>query len=108
MGHILADLLNELNAEHPSVGDVRSIGLLGCLELVRDRETKEPLAPYSGGGEVMPKIAAYLREHGVYTYVWRNLLHTNPPLCVSAAELREVMAVVNDALALADAAGVGA
>ena len=104
MGRVMAELLDELKAEHPSVGDVRSIGLLGCLELVKDRETKEPLAPYTGGGEVMPKIAAYLRAHGVYTYVWRNLLHTNPPLCVTEAELREVMAIVNDALALADAA----
>lgn len=104
MGRVLADLHEELMAEHPSVGDVRSIGLLGCIELVKDRESKEPLAPYTGGGEVMPKIAAYLREHGVYTYIWRNLLHTNPPLCVTEAELRAVMAIVNDALMIADEA----
>ncbi|MFZ1768333.1 MAG: aminotransferase class III-fold pyridoxal phosphate-dependent enzyme [Caldilinea sp.] len=104
MGRVLADLLDELKAEHPAIGDVRSIGLLGCIELVKNRESKEPLAPYTGGGEVMPKLAAYLREHGVYTYVWRNLLHTNPPLCVTEEQLREVMAIVNDALTIADGA----
>jgi len=104
MGRVLADLLDELKAEHPAIGDVRSIGLLGCIELVKNRESKEPLAPYTGGGEVMPKLAAYLREHGVYTYVWRNLLHTNPPLCVTEEQLRAVMAIVNDALTIADGA----
>ena len=104
MGRVLAELHDELQAEHPAIGDVRSIGLLGCIELVKDRASKAPLAPYTGGGEVMPKIAAYLRQHGVYTYVWRNLLHTNPPLCVTEAELREVMAIVNDALTIADEA----
>lgn len=103
-GKVLAELLDELQAEHPCVGDVRSIGLLGCIELVRDRATKEPLAPYSGGGDVMPRIGAFLREHGVYTYIWRNLVHTNPPLCVTESELRAVFAVLNEALALADAA----
>jgi taurine--2-oxoglutarate transaminase len=102
MGRVLAELHDELKAEHPSIGDVRSIGLLGCIELVRDQESKEPLAPYTGGGDVMPRIAAYLREHGVYTYLWRNLLHTNPPLCVTETELRETMAIVNDALSIAD------
>lgn len=104
MGRVLAELHDELKAEHPSIGDVRSIGLLGCIELVRDQESKEPLAPYTGGGDVMPRIAAYLREHGVYTYLWRNLLHTNPPLCVTETELRETMAIVNDALSIADEA----
>jgi len=107
MGKVLAELHDELKAEHPSIGDVRSIGLLGCIELVRDRESREPLAPYTGGGDVMPKIGAYLRERGVYTYLWRNLLHTNPPLCVTEAELREVMTIVNDALAIADRALAG-
>jgi taurine--2-oxoglutarate transaminase len=104
MGCVLAELHDDLKAEHLSIGDVRSIGLLGCIELVRDRESKEPLAPYIGGGDVMPRIAAHLREQGVYTYLWRNLLHTNPPLCVTEAELRETMAIVNDALSIADEA----
>lgn len=106
MGRVLAELHDELKTEHPSIGDVRSIGLLGCIELVRDQESKEPLAPYTGGGDVMPRIAAYLREHGVYTYLWRNLLHTNPPLCVTETELRETMAIVNDALSIADEAAL--
>ena len=102
MGKVLADLLEEMKAEHPCVGDVRSIGLLGCIELVKNRTTKEPLGEYAGVGPEMAKIGAYLRERGVYTYVWRNLVHTNPPLCVTADQLRAVFEIVNDALTVAD------
>ncbi len=106
MGRVMADLMEELKAEHPSVGDVRSIGLFGCLELVKNRKTKEPLAPYTGGGAEMARLGAFLKEKGVYAFTWRNLLHTNPPLCVTEAELREVFAIVNEALSIADAAMV--
>lgn len=102
MGEVLASLLAETKAEHPCVGDVRSIGLLGCIELVRSRTTKAPLGQYAGLGPEMQRLGAHLRERGVYTYLWRNLLHTNPPLCVTEAELRSVFEIVNDALALMD------
>ncbi len=104
MGNVLADLLAGLKAAHPSVGDVRSIGLFGCLELVKNRQTKEPMAPYMGGSPEMAQLGAYLRENGVYALTWRNLLHTNPPLIVSEAELREVFEVIDKALAITDAA----
>ena len=45
MGPVLHRMLNDLGEQHPSIGEVRSIGLFGVLELVRDRRTKEPLAP---------------------------------------------------------------
>ena len=60
------------------------------------------MGQYSGTVPDMARLNAVLRERGVYTYIWRNLLHTNPPLCVTEAQLREVFAVVNDALALMD------
>ena len=104
MGVVMADLLAEIKAEHPWVGDVRSIGLLGCIELVKNRKTKEPMGQYAGAGPDMVQLGAFLRSRGVYTYVWRNLLHTNPPLCVTAEQLRAVFEIVNDALSVADAA----
>jgi len=102
MGVVMGELMDELKAEHKSVGDVRNIGLFGVIELVKNRATKEPLAPYTGGGPEMTKLGAFLKEKGVYAFTWRNLLHTNPPLCVTEAELREVFAIINEALAIAD------
>jgi taurine--2-oxoglutarate transaminase len=102
MGGVLGGLLEEMKAEHPCVGDVRSFGLLGCIELVRDRTTKEPFGQYAGTDTQMGRLGARLRELGVYTYIWRNLLHTNPPLCVTEEQLREVFAVVNEALVIMD------
>jgi taurine--2-oxoglutarate transaminase len=102
MGKVLAELLEEMKAEHPCVGDVRSIGLLGCLELVKDRGSKEPLGQYAGTSPEMAKLGTFLRERGVYTYLWRNLVHTNPPLCVTEEQLREVFAVVSDGLGMMD------
>jgi taurine--2-oxoglutarate transaminase len=104
MGKVMGELLEDLKAEHPSVGDVRNIGLFGCIELVKNRQTKEPLAPYTGGGAEMTKLGAFLKDRGVYAFTWRNLLHTNPPLCVTESELREVFEIINEALAIADEA----
>jgi taurine--2-oxoglutarate transaminase len=86
------------------VGDVRSIGLFGCVELVKDRKTREPMAPYTGGGPEMTRLGAFLKEKGVYAFTWRNLLHTNPPLIVTEAQLREVFEIINEALAITDEA----
>jgi len=104
LGKVLGELLEDLKAEHPSVGDVRNIGLFGCIELVKSRATKEPLAPYTGGGPEMTKLGAFLKDRGVYAFTWRNLLHTNPPLCVTEAELREAFEIINEALTITDEA----
>jgi len=102
MGKVMGELMEDLKAEHKSVGDVRNIGLFGVLEFVRNRKTKEPMAPYTGGGPEMTKLAAFLKEKGVYAFIWRNMLHTNPPLCATEAELREVFEIINEGLAIAD------
>jgi taurine--2-oxoglutarate transaminase len=104
MGRVLADLLADLKAEHPSVGDVRSIGLFGIVELVRSRRTREPLAPYNGTSPEMQRLGAYFREHGLYTFVRWNNFFTNPPLIVTEAQLREGFEIINQALAITDEA----
>jgi len=103
MGKVMGELMAELMAEHQSVGDVRNIGLFGAIELVKNRETKEPMGPYLGTSPEMAKLGGFLKEKGVYAFTWRNLLHTNPPLSVTEAELREVFAIINEALAITDA-----
>jgi taurine--2-oxoglutarate transaminase len=97
-------LLDDLKAEHPSVGDVRSIGLFGVVELVKNRKTKEPMGPYVGASPEMAKLGAYLKENGIYNFTWRNMLHTNPPLSINETELREAFEVINKALEITDQA----
>jgi taurine---2-oxoglutarate transaminase len=102
MGELMGAHHQALLREHPSVGAVRNIGLFGVLELVRNRTTMEPMAPFNGTSDEMRAIDRYLLDHGVYTMVrWWDVM-TNPPLCITEAELDEGFAVINEALAIAD------
>lgn len=108
MGRVMAELLDDLKAEHASVGDVRSIGLFGVVELVKDRRTKEPMAPFNGTSPEMVRLGAFFRERGLYAFIHWNNLFTNPPLSITEAELREAFEIVNEGLAITDAAvGIG-
>jgi taurine--2-oxoglutarate transaminase len=104
MGVVMADLLADLQRRHPSVGAVRSIGLFGIVELVRDRLTREPLAPFNGSSPEMAALGAFLREEGLYTLVRWNSFYTNPPLCINEAELREGFGIIDRALEMTDRA----
>ncbi len=104
MGRVLAELHRQMKEKHPSVGDVRSIGLFGVLELVRNRRTKEPMAPFNGTSPEMQKLSAYLREQGMYAFLNWNNLFTNPPLCITEPQLREAFEIIDRALDITDAA----
>jgi taurine--2-oxoglutarate transaminase len=102
MGELMGAHHQALLRNHPSVGAVRNIGLFGVLELVRDRTTMEPMAPFNGTSDEMRAIDRYLLDHGVYTMVrWSDVM-TNPPLCITEAQLDEGFAVINEALTIAD------
>jgi taurine---2-oxoglutarate transaminase len=105
-GALMHSLLQELAARHPSVGVTRSIGLFGILELVRNRTTREPMAPFNGTSPEMQSLARSFREQGLYTFVRWNTFFTNPPLCISEAELREGFAIIDRALEITDHAVV--
>jgi taurine---2-oxoglutarate transaminase len=106
MGRVMASLHQQMKAKHPSVGDVRSIGLFGVLELVRNRETKEPLAPFNGTSPEMARLGAFLRDQGMYAFINWNNLFTNPPLCITEEQLHESFAIIDRALEITDAAVV--
>jgi taurine--2-oxoglutarate transaminase len=105
-GYLMADLLTDLAARHPSVGAVRSIGLFGIIELVRNRQTMEPMAPFNGTSPEMAAVSKFFRDEGLYTIVRWNYFFTNPPLPISEAELREGFAIIDRALDIADRAVV--
>jgi taurine--2-oxoglutarate transaminase len=102
-GILMADLLADLAARHPSVGAVRSIGLFGIVELVRNRETREPMAPFNGTSPEMAALGAFFRQEGLFTFVRWNYFFSNPPLSITDAELREGFSIIDRALAITDA-----
>ena len=104
MGAVMKGLLRDLQSRHPSVGAVRSIGLFGIVELVRNRRTREPMAPFNGSSEEMTALGRFFREQGLYTFVRWNTFFTNPPLCITEKELREAFAIIDRGLDATDKA----
>jgi taurine--2-oxoglutarate transaminase len=104
MGRLMAELHADLQARHPSVGATRSIGLFGIVELVRNRRTREPMAPFNATSPEMQALGRFFREEGLYTMVRWNAFYTNPPLCITEAELRDAFAIVDRGLEITDRA----
>ncbi|MFE3928236.1 aspartate aminotransferase family protein [Streptomyces sp. YIM B13508] len=97
--------LRELAERHPSVGEVRGTGMFWAVELVRDRETREPLVPYNASGEAnapMAAFAAAAKKAGLWPFVNMNRTHVVPPLNTGEAELKEGLAALDAALSVAD------
>lgn len=105
MGKYIEEKVEEMKLNHPCIGDFRNTGLLGCLELVKNRITKEPMAPYNAKADemvVMNKVAAKLKELGMYTFVRWNYIFLAPPLCITMQQVDEGLAMINEALKIAD------
>jgi taurine---2-oxoglutarate transaminase len=106
MGHYVEKQVARLMEKHPSIGDFRNTGLLGCIEVVKNRRTKEPMAPFNAKASemtVMNSVAAKIRALGMYTFVRWNYIFIAPPLCVTEAQIDEGLAIVSEALKIADA-----
>src|SRR6185295_7085618 len=104
MGVLMKELLAEMARKHPSVGAARSIGLFGLVELVRDKAKKVPLAPFNGTSDEMAALGRFFREEGLYTFVRWNTFFTNPPLCITEAQLRDAFAIIDRGLEITDKA----
>lgn len=104
MGPVLHQLLNDLGEAHPSVGEVRSIGLFGIIELVRNRQTKEPLAPFNRSSPEMKALSHFLHERGLYAYTHWNTLLIIPPLIIQPDQLTEGFNIIDQALTQTDTA----
>jgi len=105
MGAYLADELPKLAERHPSVGEVRGLGLFWGLELVRNRETREPLVPFNAGGEAAEPVVKLTKaslERGLYPFIHWNVFALTPPLTITRDELDEGLEIMDDVLAIAD------
>jgi taurine--2-oxoglutarate transaminase len=104
MAPVFRRFLSDMGENHPSIGDVRSIGLFGILELVRDRKTKEPMAPFNGTSPEMKSLKKYLINNGVFLITHWNTVLLIPPLIITENQLSEGFAVIDKALEITDSA----
>jgi taurine--2-oxoglutarate transaminase len=102
---VIAPGLAELADKHPSVGDVRGLGVFWAIELVRDRDTREPLVPFNAAGAAaapMAEVAAACKKLGLWPFTHYNRVHVVPPCTVTADEVREGLSILDSALDVAD------
>ena len=99
---MLHRMLNDLGEQHPSVGEVRSIGLFGIIELVRNRKTREPLAPWNSSSQEMTALRKELLDKGLFIYTHWHTLLIIPPLIITEQQLAEGFGILDKALVIAD------
>lgn len=105
MGQYVTEQAELMKQKHPSIGDFRTTGLLGCFEIVKNRTTKEPMAPFNATPDqmtVMAKVGAKIKELGMYTFVRWSYVFVAPPLCVTKEQIDEGLAIISEALKIAD------
>ena len=102
IGAILKGYLEEMKAKHPCVRDVRTYGLFCGVELVLDKETREPLVPFNTPNRIMPTIYKELKDRGFSTFGRETTISVCPPLTITEAELAEVMPILDEVLTLVD------
>ena len=105
MGGVFADHLGGLQRRHPSVGDVRGLGCFWGVELVKNRETREPLVPFNATGEGFAPVARLAKaaaDRGLYLMTHWNVVMVCPPLTITRDELEEGVSILDEALAIAD------
>ena len=97
--------MSELIDRHPSIGDWRNTGMLGCIELVKNRKTKEPMAPWNASAsemQTMKKVAAKIRELGMFTFVKWNFIFVAPPLNITQDQIDDGLDIISKAISIAD------
>ena len=105
MGKYIQDKVETMKSIHPSIGDFRNTGLLGCIELVKDRKTKEPLVPWNAKAKdtgPIQKIAASIRAQGMFTFCKWNYIFIAPPLPIIKDQADEGLAIISEAIKIAD------
>ncbi|HEY2354608.1 MAG TPA: aminotransferase class III-fold pyridoxal phosphate-dependent enzyme [Gaiellaceae bacterium] len=105
LGPVFESMLGDLAQKHPSVGEVRGLGCFWGLELVKNRETREPLVPFNASGEAAAPVARLAKaalDRGLYLMTHWNVVMVCPPLVVTQEELAEGIAILDDVLAIAD------
>jgi len=105
MGPVFGDALRGLAVKHQSIGEVRGLGCFWGIELVKNRETREPLVPFNATGEAFAPVARVYKaalDRGLYLMTHWNVVMVCPPLTITREELEEGISVLDEALSVAD------
>ena len=103
MGRKLRAGLTDLAESHPSLGEIRGTGLHQVIEIVRNRETHEPMSDWNQPlTEPMRMVAATLRELGINTFVRWNWIFCAPPLIITEEQIREALDIIDQSLSVSD------
>jgi taurine--2-oxoglutarate transaminase len=94
---IIGPGLRALSEKHPVIGEVRGQGVFWALDLVKDRVTREPLAPYAGSSPAMNELVAECKKRGLMPFTNFNRMHVVPPCNISEAEFNEGLKILDDA-----------
>lgn len=94
---VIKPLIHELMGKHKMIGEVRGRGVFWALDLVKDRATREPLAPYGGTSPAMTELVGACKKLGLMPFTNYNRMHICPPCNVSEAEIREGFAILDQA-----------
>ena len=100
---VIGPTLRELAERHPVIGDIRGLGVFWGVDLVSDRATREPLAPYGGSSPAMAAVVTESKKRGLLPFTNFNRLHVVPPCNVSDAEAKEGLAILDEVLTIVDA-----
>ena len=102
----MRDTLETMAERHPSIGDVRGLGMFNGIELVKNRGTREPLVPFAAKGEAaapMTRMMKVAMDRGLYLSSFSNIVRLTPPLNISQADMRHGLEILDDVLEIADA-----
>jgi taurine--2-oxoglutarate transaminase len=102
---VIGPELDKIKAKHPSVGDVRGLGAFWAIELVKNRETREPLVPFNAAGadaQPMTDLATACKAKGLWPFTHFNRLHVVPPCNTPVDEVHMGLGIIDDALTVAD------
>ncbi len=108
---VIAPAMEKLKANHPCIGDVRGMGVFWAIELVRNRDTREPYVPFNASGAAaapMNELLAAAKAAGLWPFAHFNRIHVTPPCTTSADEIAHGMAILDEVLAIADRHVAGA
>lgn len=97
-GAYLLSLLQEVMQNHPTVGDVRGLGLYCALELVHDKESK---TKWDRESDFIKRLNQLLEERRLLTRVW-NIVHLAPPLVVTREEIERIVSILDESLTIAE------
>ncbi len=100
---VIAPALLAMQDRHPSIGEVRGLGVFWAIELVRSRATREPLVPYNAAGAdngPIAELVAACKQRGLWPFTHFNRMHVVPPITISVEELAQGLEIIDDALAV--------